>query len=259
MNPDDGIVYHYTSHDAAASIVRNEEMWLTNILYLNDVKEFWGTFDRVREYIQERSTANDPVKVEIVEHVNRFIERRPGTSICVTCFSGHADDAAQWQRYASQGGGVALGFKRDKLVEACKAHEYLFADSVQYDRTKTTTQIDTIVRAVEDAIRSGQRENAVNPLIRLAAFVKDQSFASEKEFRFARQGVPYTEYRFFSRSDNLVPYYCFPLKRDCIARIQLGSKSDPECQYSWELMLSQIGNGSIPHDIIVSRSTSGLK
>jgi hypothetical protein len=93
MNPDDGIVYHYTSHDAAASIVRNEEMWLTNILYLNDVKEFWGTFDRVREYIQERSTANDPVKVEIVEHVNKFIERRPGTSICVTCFCGHADDA----------------------------------------------------------------------------------------------------------------------------------------------------------------------
>lgn len=150
-------------------------------------------------------------------------------------------------------------FWKAKLLVASDAHKYLFADLVLYDDAEITKKIDGIVRAVEDANRSGLRENAVNRLIRLAAFAKDRSFESEKEFRFARQGVPYTDYRFFPRPNNLIPYYCFPLKRDCIAHINLGPKSDLESKYSWELMLSQLGNGRIPHNIEVSRSGSGLK
>lgn len=211
MHASDDIVYHYTSHDAAANIVRNEEIWLTNILYLNDGKEFWGTFDRVRHYFQQRSVANDPVEPVFIQHVERFIKRRPGTSICVICFSAHSNDVAQWERYESTGGSVALGFLKAKLLAACDAHQYLFAGPVLYDDAEITKKIDGIVRTVEDANRSGNHENAVNPLIRLAAFAKDRSFESEKEFRFARQGVPYTTYRFFPRLNNLVPYLLLSL------------------------------------------------
>lgn len=259
MHASDEMVYHYTSHDAAANIVRNEEIWLSNILYLNDRKEFWGTFERVSHYFHQRSVANEPVEPAIIQHVEQFIKRRSGTSICVICFSEHSNDAAQWERYASTGGGVALGFLKAKLLAACGAHQYLFADPVLYDDAEITKKIDDIVRTVEDAKLSGNQENAVNPLIRLAAFAKDRSFESEKEFRFARQGVPYTEYRFFPRSNNLVPYYSFPLQRDCISHVHLGPRSDPESKYSWELMLSQLGNGKIPYDIKISRSDSGLR
>ncbi len=116
MHASDDIVYHYTSHDAAASIVHNEEIWLSNILYLNDGKEFWGTFDRVRHYIQQRIDAKDPVDPAIIEAIKQFINRRPGTSICVICFSAHSNDVAQWERYASNGGGVALGFGRPSCL-----------------------------------------------------------------------------------------------------------------------------------------------
>ena len=47
------ILYHYTSQEGLLGIIKNREVWATDISYLNDTKEYKYTVDLTSERIKE--------------------------------------------------------------------------------------------------------------------------------------------------------------------------------------------------------------
>lgn len=253
-------VYQYTSHEAALAILRNEQLWLTNLRYLNDMKEFWWVYDQLGAYLAERAKDSDPVLKSVADRVIADSQRRNrNISICVTCFSAEPDDASQWQRYAQEGKGVAIGFHTEGLRKALGLH-HGEADEVIYGVASCRDRLDSAIRALEAAEREGRplAGSMTDPLPRIATFTKEPSFASEREFRVALYGCAYTTYQFRPRIDTLVPYVVLPIKRECISEIRLGPKSAIESSEAWGVALAQLYNGAQP-DVRVVRSESGLR
>ena len=46
-------IYHYTSVDGIIGILRNKELWFTNIYFLNDNQELFYTYKLIDEVIKE--------------------------------------------------------------------------------------------------------------------------------------------------------------------------------------------------------------
>jgi Protein of unknown function (DUF2971) len=255
------IVYQYTSHQAAMAILLNEELWLTNLQFLNDGGEFWWMYEQFEAYIRDRATANDPIPESIVKSTLLLTERRDrGISICVACFSRQSDDSAQWYRYADEGRGVTVGFHVEELFNSLRS-EHGQASKVTYGPAQCRDGLERAVRALEESERRGEPIIGTihDPLSSLATFSKESTFASEQEFRIALFGCAYTRYKFRHRVDSLIPYVALPIRRDCIAEIKCGPKSALESVVAWEILLAQVYGGGPHNDIRLSRSLSRLR
>ena len=255
------IVWHYTSHDAALSIVRNNQLWLSNLRYLRDAQEFVWIFDCVTKYIETRKRRSDPVHPEVESRlVLQAHQRDLGTSICIACFSTMPDDVAQWERYASEAQGVAVGFNAEELASAVGAGWGRWAPVI-YDTSSKSRQIASAIEYAEDCQRGGKSILGTrdDPLVHLAAFSKHESFSSEREFRLALYGVAYTRYEFRSRSNTLVPYTVLPINPTCVRSIRVGPRSLPDGLFAWGLVLDQIGHGIRPAHIELCQSQSTLR
>ena len=256
------IVWHYTSHDAALSIVRNKQLWLSNLRYLSDAGEYVWIFDVIKEYLGTRKRDDAPVHPAIKSRLMLHASKRDlGISICISCFSSIPDDEAQWERYASGGQGVAVGFKADELAAAVATKHWGCLGPVTYDTSSRSRQVAAAITYAEECQRRGKsilgtRESI---LAQVAALSKHESFSSEKEFRLVLYGVPYTMYEFLPRDDTLIPYTVLPISPTCVRSIRVGPRSLPECLNAWRLLLAQIGHGMAPPHIELCRSRSSLR
>lgn len=255
------IVYHYTSHEVALSIFMNEELWLTNISYLNDRYEFWWTYTQFKNYCAKRSLENDEIFPATKAKVDRFISsQEKGISICVACFSAKPDDAAQWHRYAIDGRGVAIGFSIEGLHLALGA-KHGQADFVLYGVEECEKNLDSAIRDLEAADQGGQQlaGTSIDPLPRVATFTKEPSFTPEEEYRLALYGVFYGNYKFRPSANSLVPYVPLRCSRECIADIKMGPNASRESINAWSLLITQVNGGSDTKLTKLSRSSSGLR
>ena len=48
-----GDIYHYTSVDGIIGILKNKELWFTNIYFLNDNQELFYTYKLINEVVKE--------------------------------------------------------------------------------------------------------------------------------------------------------------------------------------------------------------
>ncbi len=255
------MVYHYTSHHAAMKILLEEQLWLTNIRFLNDDKEFVWLYQQIQAYMSNRATEGNPVPVEVSDAINAKYQEKPDQtiSICVSCFSSQVDDVAQWGLYGDKGEGVAIGFQVNGLQDMVVS-KHGDANLVVYGLDEWMSRLDSAIRSIEEEAQLGKQllGTMEDPLARFAAFAKDHSFSNEREFRLALYGCPYYKYQFRNCSNSLIPYVVLPIERTCIADIMLGPKSAKESIQAWDLLLAQFSNGGTP-DITVSRSQSGFR
>ena len=145
-------------------------------LFMNDVNEFWWFYDRIAEYLE----THDDVPQFIAEHITHLITRR-GTrriSICAMCFSEDGDDASQWDRYALNGNGVAVGFDTERL----KSIDRTEFQRVCYDPDKQVDFINKVVSELSRKYPNGTDSigNVCDPLSRIAAGCKNPRFGAEK-------------------------------------------------------------------------------
>lgn len=207
-----------------------------------------------------RENEGDPIASSVIKEIETETQQPfKGISICVSCFSSNQDDAAQWFRYAQQGKGVAIGFHVNGLREIMGSR-HGEANYVRYGFDECLKGLDAAVRTLEQADKNGApiSRSMEDPLPRLATFVKEPSFESEKEFRLAIYGCGYGSYFFNYRPDTLIPYVILPVRLSCIAEIILGPLATSESHYALGLFLEQIYKGKIP-EIEIKRSQSGLR
>lgn len=166
-----GIVYHYTSPEAALSILSNKKLRFTDCEYLNDQQELsycYQLYDQAWiEAQREFGISEACIERTITQAANPYeCESAVGASVgeCVSaryyvlCSSTCRDSAVMWSNYAGKTGnaGYALGFDSDALVGAlndiaCQAAaEGLYIEVLEgpvcYDREEQVNVLKELAR-----------------------------------------------------------------------------------------------------------------
>ncbi len=106
------LLWHYTNLAGLLGIIEHQELWATDLRYLNDSTEFKYGLERVLAVLRQRDDRYGDVAdlfEEIADAVETIIQA------FVVCFSTHHDNLSLWRGYGHQG--YALGFERDKLEQ----------------------------------------------------------------------------------------------------------------------------------------------
>lgn len=106
------LLYHYTSNAAFLSIIKNRELWATDLTLSNDRLE--GSW--IRRILCEQWATNEKTKshmqalIELLDRINTI------TGALGVCLSTERDSLSQWRSYADDGAGVCVGFDSDYLA-----------------------------------------------------------------------------------------------------------------------------------------------
>lgn len=198
------IVYHYTSMDAALSILRNAELYLTNIRFCNDGNEFIYGVNLLRE------KHIDPSKIfpGIEKNVPPY---------WISCFSGDEDSFAQWQLYADNGMGICLGVDLDEFVVGTEMR----AVDVWYDLKKQSDALDSKMQELQT---SGAIWSPFDDIVRL----KPPQFESERETRIVLHGSFDSNNRrlkFEARNGRLIPRFVINFPIEAVKTVTLGPRA----------------------------------
>ena len=117
-----GLLYHYTDVHGLQGIITHQQLWATNIAYLNDSQEIHHAERVANGVIYHRAqTASDPKDQEVLtflydpKGIPFDPPRRPAPDVFVTSFSQEGDLLSQWRGYCPNGDGYSLGFVPERL------------------------------------------------------------------------------------------------------------------------------------------------
>lgn len=188
-------LYHYTTGAGLRGILESQQLWATNIAYLNDADEHVGYFDFrlphvFREALQTElnlamNSAEGRRRIERLGGVKTVCERHLDTMVaaikqCTLNFnepfifsfssvpaSGEENDGilSQWQGYGADGG-YAIVFESSPfdalLTQECQRYSYQFAywgDVEYYSRLPTHTPEHEETRANEAEVQKIARKS----------------------------------------------------------------------------------------------------
>lgn len=129
-------VYHYTSIRGFKGIIKDREIWATDLRYMNDPTELELGYNYLNEMVCESVESGKTIK------------RDPNVPIFACSFSKNKNVLSQWRAYA-KGGGVAIGFPRDLLQNVAAAKDYVLKDCIYYDLEDPTTKIQLVSKAIQ--------------------------------------------------------------------------------------------------------------
>lgn len=145
MNTVPKYLYHYTSQKGLLGIVKNNEVWATDILYLNDTMEYKYAIDLTSEIIKKRQESCEDktpshavytkprkipgsivplfpyryekklVEYSILEDLNEFIKEFKEFHIFVFSLSEDGNTLSQWRGYCPNNNGYSIGFNKKAL------------------------------------------------------------------------------------------------------------------------------------------------
>ncbi|WP_423206595.1 hypothetical protein E2974_15565 [Paracoccus yeei] len=111
----DQLLYHYTTAEGAAAILRSKALRLSEFSMMNDSSEYHYAKSKFVEVYQNREVW--------IEEMPRWIANislnthEPSTVMMIGCLTEDQDDVGLWERYASSGRGCVLGLDANWLVK----------------------------------------------------------------------------------------------------------------------------------------------
>lgn len=230
-------LFHYTSTAALISIIRNNELWLSDATFLNDRLEV----DHGRDLACERLTAAAAASArsEVVAMINdalKHFEVEPNPDVYVACFSAVGDDLAQWRGYGQGEAPVVIEVENSPLMFGYTSEGMIH--QVRYELEEQAWIFDQVidryaqayVQDVDDPrpVRKGQpippneerglcARSLYFGLWRYIISSKNDAFRSEQEVRFTYTAHDYSrswsgwhpehpEPMFRERAGRIVPY-----------------------------------------------------
>lgn len=106
-------LYHYTDFNALNGIWVKKEIWLGNVLEMNDTMEMKHFMKLLEEAVVQKTHAESIVH-ELFQQQTQRLKEMP---VYALSLSNKNDDAAQWERYGNSGKGVCIGFNANMLKE----------------------------------------------------------------------------------------------------------------------------------------------
>ncbi|MBB4087090.1 DUF2971 domain-containing protein [Sphingomonas carotinifaciens] len=230
-------LFHYTSTAALISIVRNNELWLSDATFLNDRLEI----DHGRDVACKRLTAaiSASKRGEVAAMLNDALKHfgvEPNPDVYVACFSTVGDDLAQWRGYGQGEAPVAIEFENNPFMFGYTSEGMIH--QVRYELEEQAWIFDQVIGAYAEAfaqdvddprpVKKGQpippdeeREICARSLYfglwRYIISSKNAAFKSEQEVRFTYTAHDYSrswpgwhpehpEPLFRERAGRIVPY-----------------------------------------------------
>jgi len=217
-------LYHYTSSKGLLGIIKEGEIWVTKIQYLNDSSELNLAFTLIRNEIE-----NQLERESIIRSRNELEEMKKrldninfsfnesdigGINLAVTSFSKNANQLSQWRGYCKVGDGYALGLYGDKLKEEIQNTAYLLPCIYKEDEQKELVRELVNCCSLQDP--GEDRETEEMPQINEISFekavllispmIKDKGFEDEEEWRLIFKGGR-TDPEFRSGNSSIIPYW----------------------------------------------------
>lgn len=216
------VLYHYTSIEAAISILQSDTLWATDIFYLNDSSEYHRVLTTLQRRLKER-IARTTAKDELANLVTykEVIERGNSGPIYVASLSAVGDDLSQWRGYTPNGLGVCIGYNGRLLRQlALKEHGTRMGRVIYIDENDEASFDplfdDVAMLKAYTSPRLPRNIQAGLDAVMAAPFYKDKTFRHEREWRICLGGTldlragQTIEYR--SGKSMIVPYKTVPLK-----------------------------------------------
>ena len=180
-------LYHYTSQEGLLGIIRNGEIWATDILYLNDSMEYKYTVDLTLKAIKDRqkqispedhitffsSTIESSKKPKIVDIPYRYsrkwieynmlddlhlnIQESDEYHIFVFSLSKNGNLLSQWRGYCQHGNGYSIGFKTSDFSSQMMDRGLRFVECV-YEKSRQERIINSFVESFIKEIRNNRKD-----------------------------------------------------------------------------------------------------
>lgn len=117
----ESLVYYYCNLTTAVSILKNREIWMTNIRNLNDGNEsivaYKMFFELLEEYDEDNKLSSLWEFAMTPGAIQLYTKPLGESPDFVVCFSKNSDSVAQWISYADDGQGIAIGFDEFELEQ----------------------------------------------------------------------------------------------------------------------------------------------
>lgn len=286
-------LFHYTTATGLLGILKNGNIWATDLRFLNDAQESVYARDTVIGAIEEME---NPVRssdhwahkhgqaaMDTFERYHRFVLdvlRSSEFGVYVTCFCESGDLLSQWRGYGQDHGyaiEITKGSLRDvaKAIPAYPPATGLF--KVQYGLDAANEVVAGAIQAVADfnlnhpGVKAHYSALAVSSML---AQVKHPGFAEEHEWRLvvglelfdesnakAEGTSMYRPTRFRPTSMAIVPYLEIPVERDSIISIRVGPGDNAEIRASGvRRLLKTLGsNAVVTHSAVPLRNLDPMR
>jgi hypothetical protein len=210
-------LYHYTTAEGLKGLVEKQELWATDILYLNDWTEFYHGRAEFKRELEKRvvSMPKDTPDGKVAQIVSDLLDESNALGsnrVFVCSFSEKGNDLSQWRAYC-QDGGYSIGFRRDQLAQLADRENNCNLRKCEYFGD-CAHHVDRLLRFLSKKVGCESTDTSVSAtellLCKFAAEYKDSSFLGEKEWRLiSARSEPKLQFR--ARGAFLVPYITFKL------------------------------------------------
>lgn len=177
-------LWHYTDVNALNGILNNREIWFSSAASMNDKEELRGFLSDLKVAVFHDITEDKNI---IANEVFTLIEDKLTEQYpFIFSVSKSPDDAAQWERYAKQGKGIALVFNTERLYKLM--HYNLIMDEEYYGYNAKQHKMKELL---VDYIQNDKMEEfpnlegLIDNLLLCAMIHKHESFSAEQEIRLS--------------------------------------------------------------------------
>jgi hypothetical protein len=233
------LVHHYTSADAAISILENRQLRASKIRHLNDADEYMHAKSRLLSELEKRNKSPKMKKITAAlagqglsltgnalgSSVVRSSEHN--VPIYVLSFSGEENLLSQWRAYCPNGEGYSLGFDLSNIP----SDPFNGVEMVRcvYTEAEQDDLCSALIASWDECDPTSQWDVAtlyLNSMSVMAA-IKHPSFSEELEWRLILLSPQ--KVRFRSGRHGIVPYTEVSIAPDgwpILKKIWIGPNSD---------------------------------
>lgn len=204
---------HYTNLAGLQGILQNNELWASNVAFLNDREELLHGVKCAKKSLS--NILNDRVLKHWKSDITKIVQeiesgRLPNTY--ATCFCERSDLLSQWRGYGGSEQGVALVFDR-KGIDSLKIGKRSFLAPVQYGLVKGKVELKRSLRerllaiAEEDFAAMAEHEKSktvYDALSELIPRFKHKGFEGELEWRLVVQHETVRDNVHFRTNKNVI-------------------------------------------------------
>ena len=202
-------LWHYTSFPALNGILSKNEIWFGSATNVNDSTEVIGFIDNLKQNIKNSITQNNIKPTCDVDKIFKEIyDRTSQKHLFMFCLSQAVDDAAQWDRYADYGRGVAIEFNTEALHNLLYYHGMIIGEQYYTQETRDHELYKLLSSYISTGILEGfsNLDGFIDNLVLCAFIHKHPTFTAEKEIRIA----PY----FVNDNDSHIGYQTFNIIKE---------------------------------------------
>ncbi len=286
------LLAHYTSVQSLEGIIKNNEIWFSNPLFMNDLEELrYGLLMGQKLFLDDKdifeacgTRKRFLILEEQFNHYISYFEDEHAFNIYAFCLSEHdpTDNdglLSMWRGYGAQGNGVSIIFDFSKLEVQentpliCSKVSYASREERENWISSKFSEFATILRQSEllDEELHVAAKYLVERLIIFSLFAKHKGFKEEKEWRVVYipgldvNNLLHPMFSYFISSKGIEPKLKLKLEPvdglissdvtldNLVSKIILGpANSSVLSQKSVIRMLEKIGRGDMANRVIPS-------